>query len=395
MSRRWDLRIRCAPLVLCVLLVCASASAVFSAPALAQSALTVDQFDRFVSNLPRKNDAKIARRIAAVRLTERVDATRIAKWQGLLPGDRSRKALMAVVDASAFAAPPSAEIPSQPAPDAETVKQILAGTWDYVRKALPRYPDFFADRTTTSFAFTTDSFLQPLDILGSRRPAPKPQFLHEVLGPGRSSDSLEPQLFYLGSRTEEVTYRGGTEVTNSPASANHPPATGIQINTNGEFGSILGLILSDFSTDQIAWSRWERGAGGLIAVFSYSVPSEKSHFAVTFTDEPPELPAYHGEIAIDPESGAIRSMKLFATTSGTDLFRESSMLVEFAPVEIGGKTYICPVHAVAMNRYFDTFEYANKARTPIPFATSTNDVMFTHYHQFRSHSHIVSGATAR
>lgn len=384
----------CTRLVLYLPFVCASVPTGLAAQAPVSSALSVDQFDRFISNLPRKSDANIARRIAAVHLTERADPTRIAKWQGLLRGDRSRTTLIAAVDAAAFVSPPVADIPSQPAPDAESVKQNLARTWDYVRKALPRYPDFFADRTTISFAFTTDSLLRPLDVLGSRHPTvPKPPFVHEVLGPGRSSDSIEPQLFYLGSRTEEVTYRGGIEVTNSPSSANRPPATGIQMNTNGEFGSILGLVLSDFSPDQMTWSHWERSADALLAVFSYSVPSERSHFAVTFTDEPPELPAYHGEIAIEPESGVIRSMSLFATTSGTDLFRESSMLVQFAPVEIGGKTYICPIHAVAMNRYFDTFEYANKARTPIPFATSTNDVTFTHYHQFRSRSRIVTGAT--
>jgi hypothetical protein len=46
-----------------------------------------------------------------------------------------------------------------------------------------------------------------------------------------------------------------------------------------------------------------------------------------------------------------------------------------------------------MNRYFDVFEYANTAHTPVPFASNINDVLFTNYHRFRSESHIVSGAT--
>jgi hypothetical protein len=86
-------------------------------------------------------------------------------------------------------------------------------------------------------------------------------------------------------------------------------------------------------------------------------------------------------------------MTLLATTSGPGFFRETFMLVEFASIEIGGVAYVCPVHAVAMNRYFDVFEYANTAHTPVPFASNINDVLFTNYHRFRSESHIVSGAT--
>jgi hypothetical protein len=67
--------------------------------------------------------------------------------------------------------------------------------------------------------------------------------------------------------------------------------------------------------------------------------------------------------------------------------------VEFAAIEIAGVAYVCPVHAVAMNRYFNVFEYGNTAHTPVPFASSINDVSFTNYHRFRSEAHIVSGAT--
>jgi hypothetical protein len=115
---------------------------------------------------------------------------------------------------------------------------------------------------------------------------------------------------------------------------------------------------------------------------------------LTLPDQPSEAPAYHGEVAIDPASGVIGRMTLLATTSGVRFFRESSMLVEYGSIEIGGVAYVCPVHAVAMIRYFDTFEYANTAHTPVPFASSINDVLFTNYHLFRSQSHFVPGAIA-
>lgn len=376
-----------------MLLVCAPVPAIFAAPPAAATNLSVDQLDQLLGQMYGQGDVKVARRIAGIQLTERAGTARLAQWEADLPGDRSRKALMAVGDASAFLAPPAAENPSSPPPGAETRKQILARTWDYVEQTLPRLPNFFADRTTTSFAFTTRFDLNPPEVLGNPHQAARGRrFKYEALGPAQASDSQKPQLFWLGSFTQEVTYRGGYEVANSsaPAAAAHPAP--LQLVTNGEFGAFLGLVLLDIPQDKMVWDHWERGPSGLLAVFRYSVPSERSHFAVTFTDQPSELPAYHGEVAIDPANGVIWRMTVRATTSGVNLFRESSMLVEFASVEIGGVAYVCPVRAVAMNRFFDAFEYGNTARTPVPFATNISDVSFTNYHVFRSESHIISGA---
>jgi hypothetical protein len=109
--------------------------------------------------------------------------------------------------------------------------------------------------------------------------------------------------------------------------------------------------------------------------------------------ELPEQPAYHGEVAIDPVSGAVWRITILAIGSESGTFDESSIAVEFAPTEIGAVTYICPVRSVAIVRFFDTFEYANTSHTPVPFQISINDVAFTNYHQFRSESHILSGAS--
>ncbi len=387
---------RCARNAAIFLLACALAPAVYAAPPAAATNLSVDQLDQLLKQMYGQSDVKVARRIAGIQLTERAGAARVAQWEADLPGDRSSKALMAVGDASAFLAPPAAERPSSPPPDAETRKQILARAWEYVEQTLPRFPNFFANRTTSSFAFTTEVNLHPQDAMGNALELPRgSRVKYEALGPGQASDSHEPQLFWLGSSTEEVTYRGGFEVANSPAPADAARHTApIASVTKGEFGAILGLVLLDISQDQMVWEHWEQGPNGLLAVFSYAVPSEKSHFAVTLPDQPSETPAYHGEVAIDPASGVIGRMTLRATTSGVRFFRESSMLVEFDAIKIAGVEYVCPVHAVAMNRYFDTFEYANTAHTPVPFASNINDVLFTNYHLFRSQSRFVPGAIA-
>jgi hypothetical protein len=194
------------------------------------------------------------------------------------------------------------------------------------------------------------------------------------------------------------------EVVNAtPGAKAAPQVPRYAMSSSGEFGSVLELILLDAQQDQMVWDHWEQGHStprhssqesiGSLAVFRFAVPGERSHFGLNLGGEGPEQPAYHGEVAIDPESGAVWRITILAVGSESDVFDESSIVVEFAPTEIAGATYICPVHSVAIVRFFDTFEYGNTAHTPVPFQISINDVAFTNYHQFRSESHILSGAS--
>ncbi|MFZ0339027.1 MAG: hypothetical protein WAL45_13405 [Terracidiphilus sp.] len=384
----------------CWLLAAAFAAVVFAAPPAAPTNLTVDQLDQLLKQIRGQSDAKTARQITGIKLTERASAERIARWEAELAGDRSREALMVVTDVSAFLAPSAAEMTTMPMPDAQTQKRILARCRDYVNQTVPRLPNYFALRTTTSFIFTTALALESQPIVDSvfqKKQGPKVRY--QALGPAKSSDAPEDQYFLLGSYADEVTYRGGTEFVNGTQGTNVPRSSLVTMSTSGDFGSVLEVIVVDFQEDQIAWDHWEMGHSapgsiGPLAVFRYAVPSERSHFAVTYPNEQPDFQAYHGEVAIDPESGAVRWITLLASGSESGYFSESSQVVEFAPTEIAGVTYICPVHSVAIIRYFEAFEYENTAHTPIPSQISINDVAFTKHHLFRSESHILSGASA-
>ena len=281
-----------------------------------------------------------------------------------------------------------------PPPDAQTQKQILARCRDYVNERVPKLPNYIALRTTTSFEFTSADRLESQQTVNGLLQTKQGQKLrYQALGPAKSSDAPEDQYFWLGSYAQEVTYRDEIEVANAPPGANGPSHPSLYaMTTHGEFGSVLKLIVWDFSEDQMAWDHWEQGPGGVLAVFRLAVPSERSHYSVTYANAWPEYPAYHSEVAIDPESGAVWRISLLAVGSGPGFFGESSIVVEYAPTEIAGVTYICPVHSVAIIRFFDTFEYGNTAHTPVPFEISINDIAFTKYHQFRSESHIIAGA---
>jgi hypothetical protein len=400
MSRNRELPVRWGRTGACLLLAGTFAFVAFAAPPAAERSLTADQMDQLLQQMRGQRDARFAREITGVHLTERVSAARLARWEAALPGELSREAVMAVTDVSAYLAPAAVEIPVLPAPDAQTQQQILARCRDYVKQRVAKLPNYIALRTTTSFEFTTAGRLDSQQIGNDMFQTKKGQVVrYRALGPAKLSDSPDMQYFWLGSYAQEVTYRGGMEVVKATPGANgQPRSSPYALTTTGEFGSVLGLILVDATEDQMVWDHWEQGhsaqgATGPLAVFRYTVPSERSHFSVTYKNEEPEYPAYHGEIAIDPESGAVWLMTILSIGSDSGYFGESSILIEFAPTEIAGVAYICPVHSVAIDRFFDASEYANTARAPTPFQISINDVAFINYHLFRSDAHIISGAS--
>src|ERR1700691_5076188 len=120
-----------------------------AAPAPQAASVTVGQLDQLLGRLRAQNDVKAAREIAGAKLTERASAAWLAMWEADLKGDRTREALMAGADFSAFLEPPAAERPQLPLPDAAAQKQMLARTRDNVKQILSRMPNFLSLRTTT------------------------------------------------------------------------------------------------------------------------------------------------------------------------------------------------------------------------------------------------------
>ena len=122
--------------------------------ALAAKRITVAQLEQTLTAAHSLQDAEVALQLSDLELTERLSTTNLDRLETGLPGEKSRQALMILADASAFLAPPAAEIPDQAAPDPATLRSILARTVNYVTQTLHQLPNFFADRVTRSFEDT-------------------------------------------------------------------------------------------------------------------------------------------------------------------------------------------------------------------------------------------------
>jgi hypothetical protein len=372
-------------------------------PALAaQTSLTVNQFEK--SSLPAlrtMHDKQAAHELAGLELTERASPERVARWQAAMPGRHASEALTALVDASAFLDLPTEETPATPPPAMDEQKRMLTQAAGSVETMLHKLPNFYARRTTTHFETATPAQLQEqqqalaLHQLQNTTPAPltplRPVRLpHQELGPvDRAKPGL--RLFYMTDEVQTVTYSDGKEMANAALGENSGgQGADLGLATSGEFGPILGMVLEDALQHGLSWSHWEQGASGPLAVFRYDVPKEFSHYEiVSWVGKPPYFPAYHGELAVDPATGDVERITIQSSSLGqSDDLLDSSILVEYAPVAIGGRMYDCPVRCVAISRMHlagEAKEAAGTAQQP----RFLNDVTFTGYHLFRGEVRIL------
>lgn len=180
---------------------------VIGAPAKAQPAnggavqnVAVEDVRRILAEDHGKTDAEVARQLSSLVLTERMSSASVQSLEQGLPGTRSRWALVALADASAFLDPALADEPNRPPADLNEQRRMMALTVDYVIKTLPKLPDFYATRTTVRFD-------------GDVRLAK------------RAGETAQDGLSWrqLGIAHEGVTYRNGREVVNPREWESTPP----------------------------------------------------------------------------------------------------------------------------------------------------------------------------
>ena len=145
-------------------------------------------------------------------------------------------------------------------------------------------------------------------------------------------------------------------------------------------------------------------------MFTYQVAREKSHYfvdycciaseaatAVANMSRFHEIVGYHGEMAVDPEKGSILRISLFAELKSGSPVTRADLLVDFAPVEIGGQPYICPAKGISITTaqmvQVDPRLGYPLARQLQPLKTMLNEVKFQDYHVFRAESRVLTAAS--
>jgi hypothetical protein len=376
--------------LLCVLLM--------GIPAVALEKVSVQGLEERIAGWHKDSDKKIATRLSNFALTERLSTARLNKMSAELPGENARAALLALADASAFLAPPADEIPTDPVPEQKAQGQMLLRAIEFVGEATERLPNFVATRQTTRFQDTKN-------VPYANIP--------EYFTPGvfHLMDRNSAQVRYVGwMEAEEEQKWGGTHgpphwVTEDPESAATFRPSHMGLYTRGVFGPLLAGVMHDIAEEKVGWSRWEQSPAGKLAVFRFSIDENVSTYYVKWCcymrpgggmNEFEAVPPYYGEIAVEPETGRVVRLMVMAELDKDAPLTQTGIVVEYGPVEIGGKSYFLPQKAISTSMGpakhvanwtqsdFQVVESVDKF--PV---TAVNDMRFEKYQVFRGELRIV------
>ena len=352
-------------------------------PALAATSVSVAELEQQLDRLKGKSDYGAASALSKLELTERVTEARLAQWETELPGKRCREALIGLADASAFLSLPKADISSAPPPEKVIQQQILARGEAQTKRVSSLLPNLFATRETTHFEDTLPRYELPQQVAVGRRGS---VILEQITN---ITDS-EP-LHSTSKFTTIVTVQDGIEMTETQKGKRTiERAPGL--NTVGEFGPILVVVVGDSGRGTVAWDHWEQGPAGVLAVFRFSVPPAESHFSVSFPGKGGTVtlqPAYHGEISVDPATGDIYRVSQIAEFDSPNDRVTAEDMVEYAPVALGDHTYICPVRSVAIIKLPAAADRSVSSPGVPTVQTYLNDESFSEFHLFRAETRIL------
>ena len=367
-------------------------------PASAAKRMTVAQLEEQLkaATAAHKRDEEIARRITEAELSERltdVSLDRLTKEAAQFP--QSAQALQLLADQSAFLDPPPGELPATTALDAPSQQQVLNAARIYAGQVLPRLPDFLGTRTISRY---DDS----------------------PWAAKKGDWGVRQGLRLVDTSSQEISVSMERE-NQPPAESSAVWKAQIGLISGGEFGTTLEMIMTDTAQGRVSWDHWEATAAGQMAVFQYSVPRSASHFqvigfkertdrvglgSVTRGSAPPKSgvlpgdpsntaiihtkPGYHGSMWIDPATGTIFRITLEADSKEGLPLKRGGILVQYGPVQIGDRSFICPTQSLAFS-----------AAVPDPQALMSdaptewlNVTRFTGYHHFAATTRILADTPA-
>jgi VWFA-related protein len=355
--------------------------------------VTVAQLEQILETV--RGDKEAAEKLSGLELTERMSSRTLRSWSARLPGRRSRAALVAVADRSVFLTVPPSEIPGTAQLDWVAQQRTLARTLQYLNKTMLKLPDFSAMRTTIQYD----------------EPERKDPQLWKTV-------AMDQSLHVTKTFNTTVLFRDGKEVTDAvpelawltpqiePERERKLGVQGRLLDTQGTFGPILAMAFAGAANrkSQFVFSHWEQGTDTPLAVFRYAVPLEVADFQVGFCclADPDgtvvfrRKTGYHGEMAINPASGAVLRLTVLADLPPRLPLLFTNIMVEYAPGTIGGKAYILPTRSVSISRQRTVTildEWGEKFGVYGRFETILNDVAFGQYHLFGSESRMLPGYT--
>lgn len=352
--------------------------ALASMPAWSAKKVTVAELKDTLTSMHQanKSDADVANALKQLELSEELTRTTMNSVVADVPGPLSTEQIYVLEARSAMLAPPASDIPTAAAPDAAAQKAMLDKAADYVTKTYAQLPTLSATKTTIRFQDNVEAAAASSGIHGSATDV------------STGSGFVNPYQFihYINSTDTPVASEHGAE--KMPSEKDKTPwGANKMIALETPDPSLASVFDEAQGSGDMKFVRWETVNGKQAAVYSFDVPKKKAHLPVDVCCFPDvsqtgvahfssastgslhggagggaggnfqtnttydihfkntSIP-YHGEIFVDPDSGAVVRMITQDELKPSDVVHQFDERIDYGPVTAGGKTLVVPVRTI-------------------------------------------------
>jgi hypothetical protein len=341
----------------------------FSAALFAGQTINSSQLVDFVrSSLAMKyEDAKIAKYVKGVTLTDKLDRKTIESLEAQGAGPKTVKVLQDLCDqtanmkssnppangpsgtapASGLSSSMTSKIPQPAPPDSVEQKKILDEMGNYANTYAQNLPNFLCVQVTKRY----------VSFDGGEN--------------YRFEDKIMTKLSYNEGHENYKVYLVNNQLVDTDLEK-----LGGAI-SSGEFGSLMQSLFAKKSQAEFGWDHWARLGPDVVAVFNYFIDSGHSDYTLDYDRGAQRIvTAYKGLIYADQYTGAIRRITFEAVDIPADFpIREAKTILDYGDQRIGDNPYMLPLRAFV--------------RMAGPKNVHTkNDETFTLYQKFGSESNI-------
>ncbi len=347
-------------------------------PAWSAKTITVAELTDMLKSMQqaKKSDDDTATALKQVVMGEQLSRSTMNQLAEYVSGPATTEQVYVLEVRSAMLAPPAADIPATPAPDAAAQKAILDKTADYASKMYAQLPAITAAKTTQRFQDNVEAVAPSSGMSGSAKDV------------SVGSSFVSPYQFVRYLNVTDGTYNAehGVEKLTQDKT---PWGANSMIAIMEPDPSVATIFQEAQTNGSITWLRWQTIGGKPVAVFSYQVPKKKSHMALnvccfpnlnqagdarfsgqngigqpgsspgaaggakgnfqTSTDWHPYKQngvPYHGEFYIDTDTGIVVRMITVAELKPSEIVHQQQTRIDYGPVTVAGKPVILPVRTI-------------------------------------------------
>jgi hypothetical protein len=278
----------------------------------------------------KQTDSELAKFLAKVKLTERLDDRVIEELQGYGIGAKTLQALEALRDrtkdlmAAKPIAPPARPTPKAP-PSSEEQAAILSDVREYALNYSKNLPDFICTQVTRRYGAPMPGTRWG----GSASSEPSWQ----------AQDVLQIRLSYFEQKEKYTVVLANNAIVNK----DYEQMGGSK--SFGEFGSMLREIFEPGTEARFEWDHWGTLRGKPVMAFSYHVSQSRSQYRLVVEDAKLSIiTAYRGLVEVDPDTHAVMRVSTIAENIPADFpIRKADDVLDYDYQELSGHTFLLPM----------------------------------------------------